>query len=67
MRHVNALSRNPPQVMLIEEDHSGLVTRISKAQREDSDLQTFFETSVRNNNFVLQNRILYRKFNDDYY
>jgi len=30
MRHVNAL-RNPPQILLIEEDHSSLVTRISKA------------------------------------
>jgi len=62
--HVDALSRNPSQILLIEEDHSGLVTRISKTQREDHDLQPFFETSMHSNDFVLQNEILYRKFND---
>lgn len=67
MRHVDALSRNLPSVMTIEENRSSLMARIRRAQREDDELKPVFEKVTRNetDNFSLQNNILYRKYHDD--
>jgi len=67
MRHVDALSRNVPSIIIIEEDRTSLVARIHGAQREDDELKSVFEriASSSSDNFILQNGILYRKYNDD--
>lgn len=68
MRHVDALSRCPlPCVMPIEESRSNLITRISKAQSEDDELKTIVSSVIRGErgDFVVQNRLLYRKHKDD--
>lgn len=67
MRHVDALSRNLPVIMTIEESRSSLIARLSGAQREDDELKLTLEKVVRNesDNFTLQNEILYRKCYDD--
>lgn len=66
MRHVDALSRNPLQVMLVEDDSNGLLARIAIAQHEDDDLKWLFEAVTANvcADFVLQH-MLYKKYNDD--
>jgi len=67
IRHVDALSRNPPCVMIIREDNESLITRLSKAQRSDENLKSIYEMIKHNidSNFLLQNNILYKKDNDD--
>lgn len=67
MRHVDALSRNPPHVMSIYESNESILTRLSKAQRDDDNLKPIFETLKYGtyDDFVLQNNVLYKKYEDD--
>ncbi|KAG5308611.1 TF29 protein, partial [Pseudoatta argentina] len=44
MRHVDALSRNLPEIMYIREDNSSLVARLSNAQRDDKTLTQIIES-----------------------
>lgn len=67
MRHVDALSRNPPYVMSICEDNESIIMRLSKAQRDDENLKPIFETLKHGvyDDFVLQNNVLYKRYEDD--
>lgn len=49
MHHVDALSRNLPEVMSVHEDNSSLTARLSNAQRDDKTLTQIIE-SVENKN-----------------
>ncbi|KAG5308159.1 TF28 protein, partial [Pseudoatta argentina] len=67
MRHVDALSRNLPEIMYIREDNSSLVARLSNAQRDDKTLTQIIE-SVENkacNDYILRNDILYKRCDGD--
>lgn len=67
MRHVDALSRNLPCVMTICEDTESVTMRLSKAQRDDENLKPVFEALKHgaDNDFMLQNGVLYKKYEDD--
>ncbi|KAG5327836.1 TF211 protein, partial [Pseudoatta argentina] len=67
MRHVDALSRNIPEIIYIREDNSSLVARLSNAQRDDKTLTQIIE-SVENkacNDYILRNDILYKRCDGD--
>lgn len=66
MRHVDALSRNLPSVLAINDGES-VTTRLSKAQRCDEHLKPIFDALLHGayDNFVVQNDILYKKCGDD--
>lgn len=46
MRHVDALSRNPVEVLMVQEGRDGLVERVRRAQQEGPELKELIE-SVR--------------------
>lgn len=62
MRHVDALSRNPISVLMIEENSLSLTARIGQAQQEDEDSQKIRQATEKNrtNIFSLKQNILYR-------
>lgn len=66
MCHVDALSRNPCVLVICESDNS-ITMRLLKAQRGDEYLKPIFEMLKHDsyNNFVVQNGVLYKKYDDD--
>ncbi|KMQ86624.1 blastopia polyprotein [Lasius niger] len=68
MVHVDALSRSPlPSCLVISECEEGLLARLRKAQREDSDLKKIADAIERGepNNYVVRSGILYKDADGD--
>lgn len=67
MCHVDAPSRNLPEVMLYYEDNYSLTARIANAQRNDEILKRIIKLTEGGNGseYVLRNDILYRNCNGD--
>lgn len=64
MRHVDALSRNPVEVFLLQEGRDGLIETIQKAQQDDPELKKTIDAvqAGRNTDFSMSKRgILYRE------
>lgn len=67
IRHVDALSRNLPCVMMICENDESITTRLSRAQREDEQLKPIIAILKYGayNDFELLNNVLHKKHKDD--
>jgi len=68
MAHVDALSRNPlPCVLAICEDEEGLIPKLKKAQREDSELKQIISLAENQsiNGYVVQNELLFKEIDHD--
>lgn len=64
MHHVDALSRNTVEVLLVQEGRSGLNDRVREAQEEDQEIKKIVEAvrDKKKNNFTLtKNGVLYRE------
>lgn len=67
IRHVDALSRNVPEVLLIRESIDNLITRLSSAQQDDVELKSIIN-SVKSGNckdYIVKNDILYKICDED--
>lgn len=67
MLHVDALSRNPLlSIYLINENEESIVTRIRKAQQEDSTIQKLFQLERRQHeDYTVRNGLLYKETDGD--
>lgn len=68
MAHVDALSRNPlPCVLTIDENEEGLIVKLKKAQREDSEIKKIIDLAERNpsNNYIVRDGLLFKTIDDD--
>lgn len=67
MTHVDALSRNPPNVAIVEENNDGLIARLTNAQHEDEGLKWIFNTleCKPSDDFFEKNEILFKKINGE--
>jgi len=68
MAHVDALNRNPlPCVLAIREDEEGLIPKLKKAQREDSELKQIISLAENQsiNGYVVQNKLLFKEIDHD--
>lgn len=68
MRHIDALSRNPVSVFAVQLEKDGLIEKLRKAQREDSELKSLIE-SVRAGKYsdfsLVRGDVLHKIVNDE--
>lgn len=67
MRHVDALSRNPTECLIIQKTEDALVTRIKRAQEEDPELQRIMKSTKQEDKqeFAMVNGVLYKRERGD--
>lgn len=63
MQLVDALSRHPISVLLVDEESSNLIAKIEKAQQEDPDSKKIVEAVLKGSakNFFLRYNVLYKE------
>lgn len=68
MTHVDALSRNPlPCVLAIDESEEGLLVKLKKVQRDDSEIKRIIDLAEHGsvNGYTMRDGLLFKMFDND--